>query len=812
MTIDKLVVLELEGDLRTAGFRATLEIRAELQTLKVKGYLPPAPEVEAQIQQHWQHAYRSLGLALRIKGQKIIHKGSLNRRIAECRESAAVLCDRFQHWLNAASFQSIDRRLREEFSRSDTIRFLIRTDDLNLQKLPWHEWDFFERYPKAEVALSAPEYEAIHSSKTYSGKTVLGKRTVKVLAILGSSEGIDLEGDRQILEQLPDAEIEFLVEPNRQQLSDRLWKESWDILFFAGHSRTEGEAGRIYINQTDSLTLVELKYGLRQAIDHGLQLAIFNSCDGLGLVQELHQLRIPQMIVMREPVNDRVAAVFLQYFLEAFASGEPLYLAERQARERLQGLEHEFPCASWLPIIFQNPLVTPPNWLILRGQPSTSTIAQTPVLPRQQRRGQRLPVLWVCLIVCLAVLLIRSTGVLQPIELATYDHLMRSRPAEIIDSRILVVEVTQEDVNQQGGYPLTDATLVKTIAALQPLDPVAIAFDMHRFQPRGEGRQELIKQFQQNSKLLTVCAFNQADQNYAAPPEFSANQQMEQVGFSNFVTDRFGQLHSSSRSDIQSEASLSKGEIVRRHLLSYDPDLAPSRSTCATPYSLSFQLAYRFLSNTNIAPLQVNAQQQWQFGSVVFHPLPTRFSGYRTLDGTNQIMLNYRAAPPGQTVTLQQVLSGQIAAEMVRTSGDAPLRDRIVLIGYTAPVARDSFNTPYGEMAGVWIHAHMVSQILSAVLDRRSLIGGLPQWGTVQWGDGITILGISLLTGAIVRRLRSRRLWLGAAIAILVIGLYQSCLIGLSQGRWLPLIPSLFAVFLTAMSVALVRNDSLNGR
>ncbi|MBD1867283.1 hypothetical protein H6F95_08215 [Cyanobacteria bacterium FACHB-471] len=117
-----------------------------------------------------------------------------------------------------------------------TIRFLIRTDDLSLQKLPWHEWDFLERYPKAEVALSAPEYEAIHSSKIHSNKTVLGNKTVKVLAILGNSEEIDLEGNRQILEQLPNAEIDFLVEPHRQQLSDRLWKAAWDILFFAGHS------------------------------------------------------------------------------------------------------------------------------------------------------------------------------------------------------------------------------------------------------------------------------------------------------------------------------------------------------------------------------------------------------------------------------------------------------------------------------------------------------------------------------------------------------------------------------------------------
>jgi hypothetical protein len=86
-----------------------------------------------------------------------------------------------------------------------------------------------------------------------------------------------------------------------------------------------------------------------------LKLAIFNSCDGLGLANELADLQIPQAIVMREPVPDRVAQKFLQHFLKYFSKGESFYLAVRQAREKLQGMEGEFPCASWLPVIFQNP-------------------------------------------------------------------------------------------------------------------------------------------------------------------------------------------------------------------------------------------------------------------------------------------------------------------------------------------------------------------------------------------------------------------------------------------------------------------------
>jgi hypothetical protein len=86
-------------------------------------------------------------------------------------------------------------------------------------------------------------------------------------------------------------------------------------LFFAGHSETDNNQGKIWINKTQYLTIEDLKYGLRKAIRSGLQLAIFNSCDGLGLGFDLAELNIPQIIVMREPIPDAVAQEFLKYFL-----------------------------------------------------------------------------------------------------------------------------------------------------------------------------------------------------------------------------------------------------------------------------------------------------------------------------------------------------------------------------------------------------------------------------------------------------------------------------------------------------------------
>ena len=90
-----------------------------------------------------------------------------------------------------------------------------------------------------------------------------------------------------MLENLPNAEVTFLVEPSRRNINDELWDQACDIIFFAGHSSSEGETGRIYINPDYSLTISELWYALRKAVDRGLQLAIFNSCDGLGLAREL---------------------------------------------------------------------------------------------------------------------------------------------------------------------------------------------------------------------------------------------------------------------------------------------------------------------------------------------------------------------------------------------------------------------------------------------------------------------------------------------------------------------------------------------
>ncbi|MBD1921125.1 CHAT domain-containing protein [Microcoleus sp. FACHB-831] len=367
----KLLFLNINNGCFNYGFSVNLRYPSG----EVNGNLPPAPHIP-ELYDSWKLKYLHLELCFREQakrqrtGRRIPDVGRLRD---ECHELFEQFRENIKDWLKKSDhsrFQEIRERLREELrdsrERQEEVRVLIKTEDDLLRRLPWSEWDLFDKYTKVEIALIPCNYEQVYISKRLVSKT-----EVRLLAILGNSDGIEVEADRNFLNSLPTGIPPlFLPQPTRPEVSDRLWEQDWDILFFAGHSSREGESGIISINKTEKLTITNLKNGLRKAIEHGLQLAIFNSCDGLKLAEDLADLNIPQVIVMREPVPDRVAQKFLKYFLTAFSSGESLYLAVRNAKKRLgdEGCDNEFPGAAGLATIWQNPTVVPLSWLEMGGR------------------------------------------------------------------------------------------------------------------------------------------------------------------------------------------------------------------------------------------------------------------------------------------------------------------------------------------------------------------------------------------------------------------------------------------------------------
>lgn len=364
--MEKLVVIKIGQGNFEQGFPVTLDIHQEGDRAHtaIDGKLPDSP-IDS-LYDNWQSEYRQ-----KVSGRMIPKSAQVNNRSdSNLIENSKLLKAELNNWLNSETFRPLKDKFQQQINPDDIVRVIIQTEDNRLRRLPWYLCDLFANYPFAEVALSSPAFEQVQ-------KSVQPKPKVRILAILGDSSPdprtgirLDINADKRFWESLPDAEPVFLVEPNRQKFNEKLWDEKgWDILFFAGHSssQTDGTTGEIYINRQESLTIADLKFAVKKAIERGLQLAIFNSCDGLGIARDLAELQIPQIIVMREPVADLVAKKFLEYFLSSFYNGKSLYLAVREARERLHGLEQNSPCASWLPVICQNLAENPVTWQGLRG-------------------------------------------------------------------------------------------------------------------------------------------------------------------------------------------------------------------------------------------------------------------------------------------------------------------------------------------------------------------------------------------------------------------------------------------------------------
>ncbi|ESA35285.1 chase2 sensor protein [Leptolyngbya sp. Heron Island J] len=789
--MNPLVVLNLgPGNCQQglANVDAQLWLEDNQIPVKYRGSLPPAAHLP-ELYQQWKVRYEALNNPFGYRASltddiEFDPEPVTNVSSAEFRGLCGQLKTEIDDWLNSAGFRNIDQQLRTKLNAGENIRVIIETEDPFLQKLPWHLWRFFEHYPKAEMALSLQEYERVPASLARKN------RPMRILVVLGHSDGINIQPDRLMFENA-DAETFVLKEPKRSELNECLWDENgWDILFFAGHSTSQAldptgkPTGQIFLNPEEQLSVEQLRNALKASISYGLKLAIFNSCDGMELARSLADLNLPQMIVMREPVIDPVAHTFLQNFLRLFSQGEAFYTAVRQAREQLQGLEGEYPGATWLPVIFQNPTQTPLIWPV---QPSRRFVRQSikplqppepvSIRPTNSINGRKLAI--ASLAMTVSVALIRAVGLLQSLELSAYDHLMRARSAgfrQPIDSRLLVVEIREDDTDKYG-YPITDEKLATAIEELQQFQPRVIGVDMHRYQVNEPGREDLLAQFDQFPNLVTVCSFGQKDREIMGhPPELSSAQGRVQVGFSDLeIDDIYQRGHS----------------VVRRQLLSYDPRLGPVSPVCSTPYSLSLNLALRYLQAEGVQPLEVNESQNWQLGPVVLERLAQRTVGYQRLDGqSSQILLNYRLNPrPARRISLTDLLAGTIDEDLIR--------DRVVLIGMTDPVGHDYRQTPYGELPGVWVHGHSVSQILAAVLDERPLIWALPQWGQWQWGDMLWIWGWAIIGGVLVWRASSILILSGAGVVV-ILGLRQACLLLLVQGGWVPLVPALLALGSTA--------------
>jgi diguanylate cyclase (GGDEF)-like protein len=361
------------------------------------------------------------------------------------------------------------------------------------------------------------------------------------------------------------------------------------------------------------------------------------------------------------------------------------------------------------------------------------------------------------------ILSVRQLGGLQFLELVAFDQMVRLQPNAEPDSRLLIVKITEADLKKQKQWPLSDYTISQVLQKLQQAQAKVIGLDIYRDMPQGEGYEALLKELQKPN-VVTICNLgNKSAEGVSPIPGIST----EQIGFNDLLIDPDG--------------------IVRRHLIyAYQGE--------EKFYSFSLRLSQKYLAEQNIS-LKITPYALL-LGKTVFTPLSPNAGGYQNLDNLGyQMLITYRSAKQvAREVTLTDVLEGNFDPVWVK--------DKVVLIGTTAPSLKDLFFTPYSAgnsknyvMPGVILHAQLVSQLLSATLDQKPLFWFWSEPTEAAW---VWIWGI--VGGLLAWRFRH-------PLTLLVLGgfslgaLYSICFTVFTQAGWIPLLPPALALITTSVSI-----------
>ncbi|WP_445634406.1 non-specific serine/threonine protein kinase [Nostoc sp. DSM 114161] len=365
---------------------------------------------------------------------------------------------------------------------------------------------------------------------------------------------------------------------------------------------------------------------------------------------------------------------------------------------------------------------------------------------------------------------VRELKWLQPWELRVYDQMLRSRPTEGPDGRILLVTITDADL-QREKWNLSDTKINRLLQKINSYQPRIVG--LYLFRPQDK---TLAANKQSQENIISTCLFSSVGRSEIPPPP---NFPIDNVGFSDVVPDN------------------ENDQILRRSLLF-------ARSTderCTTPFAFGALVAIKYLEKQGVE-YEFTDAGEFLLGKTIFERLKPNSGSYQHLDANGyQILLNYRHPNYlAHQVTLTEVLSDRVNPSL--------FKDRLVIIGTTsANLVPGSFYTPYSSlpdqparMPALFIHAQIASQLISTVLDGRALIWYWPDWVELIWVWGWAILGSTL---AWWWRHPLVLLTLGGVTLVVLVGI---CVILFLQAGWVPLIPSALALTFSIIGVIAYTN------
>ncbi len=370
------------------------------------------------------------------------------------------------------------------------------------------------------------------------------------------------------------------------------------------------------------------------------------------------------------------------------------------------------------------------------------------------------------------VLILRFTGLLQMLELAGLDQMFLLRPDEGIDSRIVIVTINEPEAQILGKrrqWPLPDHILAKLLANIKQQKPSAIGLDLYRDFPVGTGEEDLAKIFTSTPNLIGVQKVGENLDSSGVAPNLVLKK-LDQIGANDFPLDGDGK--------------------IRRSLIYL------SDKNQENVFSFGFKLANFYLQDKNI---EVGQTKDFlvKTGNIILPLFQGNDGGYvRAEDQGYQLLLNYRGSINSFLhISVLDVLENRIPQNL--------LKGKIVLIGSTAESLKDIFYTPYSStvltlpkrMAGVTIHANLISQILSAALENRPLIKTWHKslewlWIFIWSLIGATLIWQQRYIGTSVDKIMVRLVTVLLAGSTLLITAYFAFL----AGWWIPVVPALITL------------------
>lgn len=283
-------------------------------------------------------------------------------------QAEAKLLNAFHHWLRSAELFEIRSTIAQQRRQSAAphLDLFLTCTPLDLARFPWETWDLQRELGLAEPIRIVRAPANIHAD---ASSPRARRAKPRILVILGDNTGLDFQTEQAAVRSLHRlANIHFIHWQVGQPATD--WKaeicrtiadpKGWDILFFAGHSNEAASTGgEISIAPGVAIAIRELAPHLQTAKANGLRFALFNSCSGLHLAESLIDLGLSQVAVMREPIHNQVAQVFLVQFLKALARYEDVHDALLAACTYLRQEQNlVYPSASLVPSLFRHPGAT----------------------------------------------------------------------------------------------------------------------------------------------------------------------------------------------------------------------------------------------------------------------------------------------------------------------------------------------------------------------------------------------------------------------------------------------------------------------